>query len=416
MPIELQSPLRKVLFAAACCGFTACYFALCQREYRARLLADDPTTANLQKAIALEPTNAEYRELLGRGLALAGLNLVEAISTYRKAAQLNPYDARCWLDLAGAYQIAGRVNEQEESVERAVVADPNTPHVAWEAANLFLVQGQQDKALRYFSVVLANDPQSIDAVLQMCWRATGNADQVVGVLPPKPEVYLSFIRLLILREDVAATESVWNHLVALGQSFPIRLALPYFRFLIARQEVVAASNGWKQLASLDQSLAPYLPNSENRIVNGGFEEAILNGGFDWWYQPIPHVSLRIDSTEFHSGTRSLSVNFDGQNAAEVGLSQVIPVKANTDYNFTAAYRAQELDTASGPRFSLSDAYTGFSFVLTDDIVGSNTWRTQESQFRTGSDTKLVLLKIVREPADPLIRGELWVDDLKLVEK
>lgn len=416
MSIELRSPLRRVLFAATCCGITACYFALCLREYRATLLAAVPNEANIQKAVALEPTNAEYRELLARNLAFFHVNLDAAIATYRKAAQLNPYDAHLWLDLAGAYEVAGRVDEQEESVERAVAADPNTPHVAWEAANLFLVEGKQDKALHYFSVVLANDPQRTDAAIQMCWRATRNADQIVRMLPPKPDVYLAFIRLLISKEEVTATENVWNHLLALRQSFPPSLAFPYFRFLIAKQEVLAASNGWQQLASLNQSLASYLPSSDNRVVNGGFEEPILNGGFDWWYQAIPHVTLRIDSTEFHSGTRSLSVTFDGQNAPEAGLYQFIPVKPNTDYSFTAAYRAQELDTASGPRFSLSDAYTGFNLALTDDIVGSNAWRIQESQFRTRPDTKLALLKIVRQPADPLIRGKLWVDDFKLVEK
>lgn len=416
MSIELRSPLRRVLFAATCCGITAYYFALCLREYRATLLAAVPNEANIQKAVALEPTNAEYRELLARNLAFFHVNLDAAIATYRKAAQLNPYDAHLWLDLAGAYEVAGRVDEQEESVERAVAADPNTPHVAWEAANLFLVEGKQDKALHYFSVVLANDPQRTDAAIQMCWRATRNADQIVRMLPPKPDVYLAFIRLLISKEEVTATENVWNHLLALRQSFPPSLAFPYFRFLIAKQEVLAASNGWQQLASLNQSLASYLPSSDNRVVNGGFEEPILNGGFDWWYQAIPHVTLRIDSTEFHSGTRSLSVTFDGQNAPEAGLYQFIPVKPNTDYSFTAAYRAQELDTASGPRFSLSDAYTGFNLALTDDIVGSNAWRIQESQFRTRPDTKLALLKIVRQPADPLIRGKLWVDDFKLVEK
>jgi hypothetical protein len=215
---------------------------------------------------------------------------------------------------------------------------------------------------------------------------------------------------------VAATESVWNHLLALRESFPIPLSFPYFRFLFAKQEVAAASNGWRQLASLNPSLQTYLPNSDNLVVNGGFERPILNGGLDWWYQPNPHVSLRIDSSEFYGGTRSLSVTFDGQSAADAGLSEFIPVKPNTEYDFTAAYRAQELDTASGPRFSLSDPYTGSNFVLTEDIVGSNPWRSRDAEFRTGPTTNLLLLRIVREPAGPLIRGELWVDDFKLVEK
>ena len=417
MRIELRSPLRRIVFAAACFILMALYFELSLREYLATRLAAVPDLPNLQKAIRLEPTNAEYRELLGRNLALSGANLDDAISNYRTAVHLNPYDARCWLDLAGAYQVTGRTSEQEESVEHAVEADPNTPHVAWEAANFFLVQGDREKALRYFGVVLANDPFSVDAALQLCWRVTGDANQIVEqVLPRRPDLYFSFISLLISKQQVAATESVWNHLIGLQQTFPTKLAFPYFRFLIAKQEVAAAKNAWQQLASLNPSLQPYLPSPENLIVNGGFEDGILNGGFDWWYQPNPHAIVAIDTTEFHDGTQSLSITFDGQNASEAGISQFIPVKPNTEYEFSAEYRTEELETASGPRFSITDPYTSASYILTDDILGTNPWRPQQAQFHTGPNTNLVLLKIVRQPADPLIRGELWIDDLKLVEK
>jgi hypothetical protein len=417
MRIELRSPLRKTVFAAACCILIALYFELSLREYFATRLAAVPGLPNLQKAIRLEPTNAEYHELVGRNLALSGANLDEAISNFRTSVRLNPYDARCWLDLAGAYQVAGRTSEQEESVEHAVEADPNTPHVAWEAANFFLVQGDREKALRYFSVVLANDPERVDVALQLCSRVTGDANQIVEqVLPRRSDLYLSFLRLLISKQEVAAAENVWNHLIALNQEFSTKLAFPYFRFLIAKQEVAAAQTAWQQLAGVDRSLQPYLPSHENLVVNGGFEENVLNGGFDWWYESNPHVALAIDTSEFASGTRSLSITFDGQNPGDAGISQFIPVKPNTEYEFSAEYRAEELDTASGPRFSISDPYTGASYVLSDDILGTNPWRSEQAQFHTRPNAKLVLLRIVRQPPDQLIRGELWIDDLKLAEK
>ena len=277
---------------------------------------------------SLEPANAEYRDLLGRYLALSGASLDEAISDYRTAVHLNPYEARYWLDLAGAYQIAGRTGEQAESVEHAMKADPTTPHVAWEAANFFLVQGDREKALRYFRVVLANDPEAVDSALRLCWRATGDATQMLDqALPPRPDLYLSFLRLLVTKQEVAAAENVWNRLIGLQQAFPPKLALPYFRLLIAKQEVAAARTAWQQLASVDASLQPYLPSSENLVVNGGFEENLLNGGFDWWYQSYAHAALAIDTSEFHSGTRSLSVTFDGYSVPEVQTRSVHPGQA-----------------------------------------------------------------------------------------
>jgi tetratricopeptide (TPR) repeat protein len=418
MKLELRSPLRKVLFAGICLVFLGLYLHLALRAYRASHLAAVADSAHLQNAIRLEPANAEYRDLLGRNLALSGISLGEAISNYRTAVSLNPYEARYWLDLAGAYQIAGRTTEQQTSVERAVEADPTKPNVAWEAANFFLIQGEPEKALRYFRVVFANDDvDAVDSALGLCWRATGDADQILEqALPPRADLYLRFLRLLISKQQLTAAESVWNRLIGLRQPFPIKLAFPYLQFLLEQQEVGDAQNTWQQLARVDASLERYLPTRENLIVNGGFEENLLNGGFDWWYQPISHASLAIDNSEFHSGTRSLSVTFDGLNPSEVGIAQVIPVKPDTEYEFSAECKTEALESASGPRFAITDAYSKASYVLTDDVLETSPWRLQQAQFHTGANTRLVLLKIVRQPANPLIRGKIWIDDLKLTEK
>lgn len=363
------------------------------------------------------PSNAEYRELVGRILALTGGSLDEAISDYRKAIRLNPYEARYWLDLASAYQVSGRISEQAENVENAVKADPTTPQVAWEAANFFLVQGDDDRALHYFRIVLANDPEEVDSALQLCWRATGDANRILDqALPRRPDLYLSFLRLLVYKQEVAAAENVWNHLIALNQEFSTNLAFPYFRLLIAKQEVAAAQNAWQQLAAVDRSLQPYLPSRENLIVNGGFEENVLNGGFDWWYESKAHAALAIDTSQFNSGTRSLSVTFDGLNPTDTGILQFVVVKPNTGYEFSAHSRTEDIQSASGPRFSIVDAYTNAAYVLTDDLLDTNPWREQRARFQTGPNSNLVLLRIVRQPSAPLIRGKLWIDDLRLVEK
>ena len=417
MQIELRSPLRISIFVVVCVVSMGLYLRLAQHAYRASHLAVVPNSANLQKAIRLEPTNAEYYDLLGRNLALSDGSLGDAIANYRISVRLNPYVARYWLDLAGAYQIDGRAREQEESVNRAVEADPTSPHVAWEAANFYLVQGNLDKALRHFRIVLANDPQAVDSCLQLCWRVVGNENRILDeVLPARPDLYFLFLQLLMSKQKTAGASTVWNRLIGLNQPFSTQLAFPYFRFLIAQQEVTAAQTVWRQLAIVDRSLGQYLPSGENLIVNGGFEENLLGGGFDWWYESRPHVMLAIDTSEFHSGTRSLSLTFDGQGASEAGILQFIPVTPNTEYEFSAEFKAEELETASGPRFAIRDAYTTDSYVVTDDVMGTTPWRLEQSRFQTGPNTKLLMLKIVREPAAPLIRGKFWIDDLRLVEK
>jgi tetratricopeptide (TPR) repeat protein len=416
MRIDLRSRLRRFSFAAVCFLVVALYLEFAQRAYVACHLAASLDSPKIQRAIRLEPANAEYRELLGRKLALFGSSLDEAISDYRAAVHLNPYEARYWLDLAGAYQVAGRISEQAESVEHAVEADPTTPQIAWEAANFFLVQGDRAKALRYFRVVLANDPGAVGSTLQLCWRATRDANEILDMgLPPRPDLYLAFLRLLVSNQELGSAEDVWNRLIGLQQRFETKLAFPYFELLIAKQEVAAAKTAWQQLLKADGSLQPYQPSRENLIVNGGFEENLLNGGFDWWYRLGGHAALAIDTNEFHSGTRSLSVTFDGYSVPEVGLLQFIPVKPNTSYEFSAQCKTEAIESASGPRFSVADAYTGVSYALTDDTLNTTPWRLQQARFRTGPNTNLLLVKIIREPGPPLIRGKLWIDDVRLTE-
>ena len=416
MQIELRPPLRSFCFAGVCLIVIGVDLSFAARAYFASHLAAKPDLQNIETAARLEPSNAEYRALLGRNLALSGETLDDAISHYRTAVHLNPYDARHWLDLAGAYQIAGRTDEQAQSVEHAVQADPTTPHVAWEAANFFLIQGNLDKALPHFRTVLANDPEAVNYTLQLCWRATGDVNRMFDqALPRNTDIYLSFLHLLVSKQDVAAAENAWQHLVGLRQTFPAKLAFPYFHLLIAQREVSAAKDGWMQFAQVDEEIRPYLPSSANLIVNGDFEETLLNGGFDWLYGANSHVTLAIDTDQFYAGTRSLAITFDGQSARDAGIAQFIPVKPDTDYQFSAESRTQDIDSASGPRFAITDAYTNSSYVLTDDLLGTNPWHKHQSGFHTGPSTNLLLLRVVREPAAPLIRGKLWIDDVRLAE-
>jgi tetratricopeptide (TPR) repeat protein len=414
MPMDLRSPVRRVAFAGLSLFFAAVYLTFAARAFWAAHLATQPGEADIQKAIRLEPSNSEYPAVLARNLALSVATLNDAVSNFKIAVKLNPYQSSYWLDLAGAYQLAGETDQQAEAVQRAAAADPMTPHVAWQAANFFLLQGDVSKALPYFHTVLANDPDSTDSALQLCWRASGDANQIFDhALPQRPDLYLSFLRLLVAKQEIASANIAWDHLIGLHQPFPPRPTLPYFRLLLASQQVTPAVTAWRQLADVNEQIRPYLPGPENLIVNGGFEENLLNGGFDWWYDANPNAKLAIDTTQFFSGTRSLSVTFNGRNAADAGITQLVPVKPDTDYDFSAQSKTQDIDSASGPRFVIGDAYTLSSFAMTDDLLGSNPWHKQQARFHTGPTTNLIFVKITRQPPGPLIRGKLWVDDVKL---
>jgi tetratricopeptide (TPR) repeat protein len=324
---------------------------------------------------------------------------------------LNPRSAKYWLDLANAYASTGADDLQEVALERALEVDPNTPLVSREVANAFLMRGDLQKAFRVYRYLLQNDPWQTESTLQICWHATHNIDMMSVVLPPTPHVYLAFLKLLIDEGNTEAAKAIWSRLVALEQPLDPQLVSPYLEYLIAQHDVDRAQAAWNDLARIDPGFRRYGTSAANLVVNGGFEERLLNLGFDWRFEDHPHVTLAQNGEHFHSGSRSLSITFDGEAVVDTGLSQFIAVDPNTSYKFSAYISTEDIFAAHGPQFVISDAYTRNPLLLTDELFGTTDWKHVSEEFTTGPGTDLVLLKIMRVAVAGRITGKLWADDI-----
>jgi tetratricopeptide (TPR) repeat protein len=393
----------------------AAYFNAASRVYRAVRYAEESSVENLNKAGQLEPLNAEFRYRLGR-YSLVVQDFSPAIDQFRQAIKLNPYDARYWLDLSSAYLATGNMESQRQALTRALEADPTTPEVIWQAGNYELVRGDTSAALRRFHTLVEQDAEFVPAVMNVCWRATSDAKLIAErVLPARPEVHFEFIRFLIYRSQPEAAAEVWSHLISLRVPFSPQLAFPYLEYLISRGQFAEAAAAWSQLATPTPGFLPYL-SSESLIVNGGFELDLLYGGLDWRYSGRPGAAVNIDVTRAHSGNRSLSIAFDGA-PEDSGAFQLVPARANTKYRFSGFMMSDNVETTSPPRFSIVGVkHSNPPYMLTDGVQGSTGWREFDGEFTTGPEPDLLLVRIARSPSKPLIRGRIWVDDLRLTPK
>jgi tetratricopeptide (TPR) repeat protein len=419
MQITLNSPSRKGLVMGAAAALCLIYVLLAGRLFVASVLADKPELSSLQRAARLDAGNADYRNHVGRYYALVARDPGAALEPYRAAVQLNPHSARYWFDLASAYQVLGDVSNQTWALERAIEADPTTPDVAWEAANFFLVQGDNEKALREFHVVLGSEPSMANLAIQFCWRINPDADALLrDVVPAQSAAYIAFLDLLMSKQETEAAAKVWNKLMATSQTsqpFELRYVYEYLQYLLNHKNVDQARLVWQQAAPRF-GLSSYLPKRNNLIVNGDFNLDVLNGGFDWQYQKQPSVTLALDPSDFHGGRRSLLITFDGPGVTDAGIRQFIVVQPSTTYQFSAYYKNGEIEGAGGPHFTIQDAYTQAVLYDSDELKEEGFWKSATGEFITADDCKLLLLHIRRLPEGSPIRGKLWVDDFRLAVK
>ena len=414
MQLLLWSPFSQVVAKISCLILVAAYIGIAVCDLLAYRLGSSDEPRAIKQAIALNPWNASYRNRMGQYFMFSEQRPDLAIQQYQSAVTLNPHMADYWLDLANAYLSTGAGDKQELALERALAVDPNTPIVLRQVANAFFMRGDLHKALGMYRFLLQTDRWETEPTLQICWQGTHDIDVMSEVMPPIPRVHLVFLKILIAEGKTDESELMWSRLIALQQPFDTTLAGPYVEYLIAQHDVNHARAAWEDLGRMDPHFRPYLPSAGDLVVNGGFEEKIINMGFDWRYVVEPHAVVAVDTAQFHSGSRSLSVTFDGEAVVDIGLSQYIPVDANRRYNFTAYARADDISAAQGPQFVISDAFTKNPFLQTEELLGTTGWRQFSGSFQTGPNTSLVSLRIMRAAGAGRITGKLGIDDVVVV--
>jgi len=448
MKIPFHTASRRWLVTAPALALMIGYVGLAASQFAASWLGNRVELSSLRRSVWLDPGNADYRDHLGRYYDLVARDPASAVGQYRAAVQLNPHSARYWFDLASAFQVLGDTANQTAALESAIQADSMTPDVAWEAANLYLVQGDNEKALREFRVVLANDSSLAPTAIQFCWRVEPDVDALLrDVVPPRNDAYTAFLTLLEndtnrllhevasstadtdveaqaqlrdklakIEQETAGTAKVWTALMQTNQSFERRHADEYLRYLIQRKQVDQAVLVWQQTANRFGLSSYYLPSPGNLIVNGSFNLDLLNAGFDWQYQKQGGVQLTLDPGDSHGGRRSLMITFDGPGISDAGIYQFVAVQPNTTYDFSAYYKALEQQGAGGPHFTIQDMYSKTVYYESDELKDTGFWKSAEGEFTTSSDCKLVVLHLRRLPAGSPIRGKLWIDDFHLIRK
>jgi hypothetical protein len=174
---------------------------------------------------------------------------------------------------------------------------------------------------------------------------------------------------------------------------------------------------WRQ-SLVAGGIGHFLPGDRSLVWNGGFEQELLNGGFDWRFRKVPGAEFSFDSHMPHSQMRALRVVFDG--TANVDFRQpwqYVLLQPHTHYRLSAYFRTEDLMTSSPLRLELEEMHFGNVVEATPEISGTRSWEPYETEFTTGADVQLLRLVLRRRPSlklDNKIHGKVWMDDVSLV--
>jgi len=392
------------------------------KAYVADVLASRPTADNLERAVKLDPSNADYHTRLGRlyEYSPVDLQLEKAEEHFRRATHLDSYDPQTWLELAVAMEFQARIEEAGACLRRVHLLAPNLPAYQWPIANFYLLQGSVDEAFRHFRVVLAGTSQYDSNVFGLAWKATDDGGKILQeLIPERVTTEFSYLNFLVSGRRLNEAQAVWKRIVAGREAFSPGQSSPYIDNLVAAQRADEAYQVWTDLQKKGLIRYASLPSEKNLISNGEFEDELLNMGFDWRIVPVEGVYAGPDTSTYHSPSRALLVQFPGkQNLQYQHVYQYVKVSPGQSYRLQAFMKTKDITTDSGPRLQVYDAYNAAALnKLTDDLTGtSDGWTSLLLDFATGPKTELIVVRLVRLPSkkfDNLISGKVWLDDVQL---
>src|SRR5882757_8011327 len=114
MKVSLQSRTLRFLLVTLTALVALAFSGFAALDFLAAHFAGQSDLESLQRAVRLQPNNADVHYRLGRYYSLVEQSPEQASQAYLAAIRLNPNSARYWLELAGAYQWIGDVDAQKD--------------------------------------------------------------------------------------------------------------------------------------------------------------------------------------------------------------------------------------------------------------------------------------------------------------
>ncbi|NDQ56873.1 MAG: hypothetical protein GZ088_07355 [Acidipila sp.] len=397
MLLLLNTGLRKTVVIVAATVATAALAFPLWRYFRVDRLEAAGSPSSLQRAIALQPDKPELYNRLGLLFLFSDDdNSNRALAVLQKATQLNPYSGAYWVDLAVAREQQGDLSGADQALQSARRIESNTPNVLWQDMNFALRTQQTDRALRDGRELLAKASEYTGRVLSQLAPVVPVPALVRDVLPATLRSFSDAIEIITKQNHMDAAGVLWTRILALNEA-PITY---YLKALLdgalEAGDVSLAQRVWADSITRGW-IAGDVTTARQPLYNGDFHHPFLNYGFDWRIVPQPDASVWLEGQGPMPGLQSLCVEFsDKARAGFAHIAHAIPVEPNTFYTLHGYLRTNRLSSPGGAYLQVAEALPRAGQVsTTSPVMGTGGWREVALRLRTGSETRMVQLSLVR---------------------
>lgn len=423
MQFKASAPLKGIVTLGVMLALFASWFVV--RWYLGNTIAEyfhpeDHRLETAQLAVRLAPNDPLPHWRLGN-LAQTELppdQISVVVAEYEKAVSLSPSDYRLWTEFGGALEQAGDFDKAERALREAVKLAPSYAYPRWYLGNLLLRTDRYAEGFAELQRASEANGQFQPQLFNLAWQLNKtDFESLKAAVGSTPEMRAGFSKYLVERGHYDEGLPLWSALTETEKRENRVAADAIIRSLVTAHRYHQAMEIWNEVA-------PGLPYRADfgHILDRGFEDNLAHGPgavFGWQVQSNSQVQIGIDAGQGHSGSRSLRVYFQVRSHIEaINVSQVVPVKPNTEYDFECYLKTDRLESAETPVISIvnadDEAYFANSVAAPS---GNNSWQRIALSFKTGAKTEAIKVRMARNTcADSAvcpIFGTVWYDDFDL---
>ncbi len=397
MVLALDTLPRKLTAILLAVGASIPLSIYLWNHYWADSFSREGTPESLQQAIALQPSNAEMHNRLGRMLLYSpASDTGRAKAELERATTLDPRTASYMVDVALALEISGDTDGAARAIERARKAEPRTPVILWHELNYWLRREQNERAIAQASELLRMAPEYTGRAVPLLLRVTSGNALLDAIVPRDVNAYGNVLEVLRREDRLDTAAKFWQRTLELHQPIPEGHVRMFVDWMLSQGQAELALRTWSD-ASRNGWIAVVPESLSEPFYNSDFHYALLNFGFDWRVQPQAETSVWVESGGPRGGQQSLCVQFP-QDAREyyTGVYHFAAVQPSYRYEMRGMMRTEKLISSTGAWMQVQEMAPGRGVTpSTEPLLGTNPWREVSLQFETGPETKLVRLTLVR---------------------